>query len=232
MHTDHDYSGSGSAKRLPSRFADRADAAQYLADALQQYRGRHPLVLAIPRGALPMGKVLAERLDGELDVVLVHKLGSPFDPEYAIGAIDESGHTILARGVSGFGGAGGMLEEIQADQLATLRRRRAQYTPHRPPVDPAGRTVIVVDDGLATGATMTAALQSIRARHPAELICAVPVGAPDSLARVARFADRVVSLLRPPHFRAVSQYYVRFPAVEDADAAAILQAAGTKKPQQ
>jgi len=207
------------------RYADRIDAAERLAQALQAYQGRHPLVLAIPRGALPMGKLLAERLGGELDVVLVRKLRSPFSPEYAIGSIDETGWVYLAPHAHAAGATDGYIEKEKQRQLEVLRERRARYTPGRPAIDPAGRVVIVVDDGLATGATMIAALHAVRARQPAELVCAVPVAAPDSLELVRSYADEVVCLQAPEGFYAVGQFYRTFDQVDDEQAIELLQAA-------
>ena len=206
-------------------FADRIDAAERLAQALQAYRGRHPLILAIPRGALPMGKLLAERLGGELDVVLVHKLGSPFSPEFAIGSIDEGGWVYLAPHAHSSGATDRYVEEEKRRQLAVLRERRARYTPGRPAIDPAGRVAIVVDDGLATGATMIAALHAVRARRPETLVCAVPVAAPDSLELVRPLADEVVCLDAPAGFYAVGQFYRKFGQVDDDEAIALLRAA-------
>lgn len=193
-------------------FKDRIDAAQQLAVALDAYRDSHPLVLAIPRGAVPMGAALAEALHGDLEVVLVHKLCAQWSPEYAIGAIDEHGWSFVrdARADD----AAWITAEKQR-QLATLRARRARYSPGREPVDARGRVAIVVDDGLATGATMIAALHAVRAQAPARLICAVPVAAPDSLARVEAEADEVVCLQTPPGFQAVGQFYQHFGQVED-----------------
>jgi predicted phosphoribosyltransferase len=200
-------------------FADRLDAARQLADALAAQRGRRPLVLAIPRGAVPMGALIAEALDGELDVVLVHKLGSAWNPEYAVGAIDESGRRIVTDPASG--GERWLAEEGER-QLAALHRRRALFSPGRPPADAKGRVVIVVDDGLATGATMLAALGAVRSQGPARLICAVPVAARDSLKAVQALADEVVCLHAPTDFRAVGQFYVRFGQVEDDEVVAAL----------
>lgn len=206
-------------------FADRIDAAERLAKALQPYRGRHPLILAIPRGALPMGKLLAERLGGELDVVLVRKLRSPFSPEYAIGSIDETGWVYLAPHAHATGATDRYIEDEKQRQLEVLRERRARYTPGRPAIDPAGRVAIVVDDGLATGATMIAALHAVRAKRPATLVCAVPVAAPDSLELVQSYADEVVCLQAPPGFYAVGQFYRTFGQVDDEEAIELLKAA-------
>lgn len=203
-------------------FVDRIDAAQRLAKALTPYRGQNPLVLAIPRGAVPMGKVIALALGGELDVVLVRKLRAPFSPEFAVGAIDESGWTYVASHAREAGADETYLAREQQAQLALLRQRRAQYTPARAPIDPAGRVAIVVDDGLATGATMIAALHSVRARQPQRLVCAVPVAAPQSLAAVAPYADEVVCLQAPVDFQAVGQFYRAFTQVEDEAVVATL----------
>jgi putative phosphoribosyl transferase len=196
-------------------FVDRIDAAQRLARALAQYRGQNPLVLAIPRGSVPMGKIIAAALGGELDVVLVKKLRAPFSPEFAVGAIDESGWAYVASHVREAGADDAYLAREQAQQLALLRQRRAQYTPARAPIDAAGRVAIVIDDGLATGATMIAALHSVRARQPRRLVCAVPVAASHSLEAVAPFADEVVCLQTPIEFQAVGQFYRSFPQIED-----------------
>lgn len=201
-------------------FQDRDDAARQLAAGLQAYRGQHPLVLAIPRGAVPMAKAVAAALEGEFDVVLVRKLRAPHQPELALGAVDESGWTYLGAGAASFGA-----EYLAAEkklQLDVLRQRRAQYTPLRPPIDPGGRTVIVVDDGLATGATMVAALHSLRGHRPAKLVCAVPVSSPEALEKVRALADEVLYLQAPEDFHAVGQFYQDFAQVEDAQVIALL----------
>jgi putative phosphoribosyl transferase len=204
------------------QFDSRNDAARQLAKALARYRGRNPLVLAIPRGAVGMGKVLADELGGELDVVLVRKLRSPFSPEFAVGAVDESGWTYIADHAARSGADPTYIEREKSAQLETLGKRRAQYTPARPPIDAKDRIVIVVDDGLATGASMIAALHAARAKQPQRLICAVPVAAPDSLERIRPLADEVVCLEAPEEFYAVGQFYRDFPQVEDDEVAAIL----------
>ncbi|RFC39143.1 MAG: putative phosphoribosyltransferase [Candidatus Nitrotoga sp. LAW] len=203
-------------------FRDRKDAATKLAEQLSQYRGQHSLVLAIPRGAVPMAKIIADALDGEVDVVLVRKLRAPANPEFAIGAVDETGWVYLAEYAERITGSQQYIESEKAAQLEVMRQRRANYTPVRPPLDPAGRIVIVVDDGLATGSTMIAALHALRAKHPQKLICAVPVAPPDTLAKVAPYADKVVCLTAPEQFYAVGQFYQSFPQVSDEEVIALL----------
>jgi len=203
-------------------FESRADAARRLATALARYRGRNPLVLAIPRGAVGMGRVLADELHGELDVVLVRKLRSPFNSEFAVGSIDETGWAYVAAHAAEAGADEPYLQREKQAQLEILRRRRAQYTPKRSPIEAKGRIVIVVDDGLATGATMIAALHAARAKQPERLVCAVPVAAPESLERVRPYADEMVCLATPEPFIAVGRFYRAFPQVEDEEVVELL----------
>jgi len=205
-------------------YDDRTDAARQLADALRKYRGSRPLVLAIPRGAVPMGRIIADALDGDLDVVLVRKLRAPSSEELAVGSVDETGWSYVADYARDLGVDPDYLEREKRAQLDLLQRRRTQYTPGRGSLDPAGRTCIVVDDGLATGATMIAALHTVRARAPSRLVCAVPVASRESLARIASLADEIVCLEIPPDFQAVGQFYREFDAVSDAQVALILRA--------
>lgn len=209
-----------------NRFHDRVEAADMLATRLMEYRGKNPLVLIIPRGAAPMGKVIATKLGGELDVLLVHKLCSPGDPEFAIGAIDEAGWIYLTPYANIAGADPVYLEQEKARQLSAMKARRALYTPLNPPINPLDRIVIVVDDGLATGATMIAALHAVRDKKPGKLICAVPVAAPESLKVVTPLADRVVCLLAPDNFAAIGQFYRTFPQVSDAEVREILGSQG------
>ncbi len=211
-------------------FRDRNDAGEQLAEVLVKWRGKQPLVLAIPRGAVPMGAIIAERLGGDLDVVLTRKLGAPGNPEFAIGAVDETGWTYIAEYAEAAGATRDYIEREVAAQLETMRRRRAQYTPARAPLDPAGRIAIVVDDGLATGATMITALHSVAAKRPQHLVCAVPVGSHDAVEKVRPHATEVVCLDASWEFFAISQCYRSFPQVDDDEVVAILRASvrGTK----
>ncbi|MBV8635652.1 MAG: phosphoribosyltransferase [Burkholderiaceae bacterium] len=203
-------------------FADRIDAAERLAEALAGYGSSQPVIFAIPRGAVPMGSVLAKRLHGALDVVLVSKLRAPNWPELAIGAIDENGWTYLAPRAKEDYASAAYIAEHKQQQLALLAQRRQSYTPGRQPEDLAGRVAIVVDDGLATGSTMLAALHAVRARQPRRLVCAVPVAHPDALETVAPYADEVVCLYAPISFAAVGGYYRDFTQIEDHEVRRLL----------
>lgn len=207
-------------------FNDRNDAAKKLAAALSQYKGKNPLVLAIPRGAVPMAKIIADELQGDFDVVLVRKLRAPYQPELAIGSIDESGWAYIAPHAASTGADQRYIESEKHAQMETIKARRKQYTPIRPPLDPHGRIVIVIDDGLATGATMISALHGLRDKQPEKLICAVPVSPPDTLSRIEKLADEVVCLMAPEYFQAVGQFYRDFDQVEDEEVIDVLRHSG------
>lgn len=208
------------------RFQDRAHAARLLARRLSaDYENENSLVLAIPRGAAPMGRIIADSLGGELDVVLVHKLSHPAQSELAVGAIDESGNAFLTRYAADLDPQ--YLEFEKQHQLGMLRQRRAEYTPLRTPVDPRGRTVIVVDDGIATGSTMIAALRAVRARQARRLVAAVAVASQEAVRAVSREADSTVCLAVPAQFHAVGQFFEDFAQVEDTEVAELLRRSRT-----
>ena len=203
-------------------FKDRAEAGQMLARRLDKYRGQHPLVLAIPRGAVPMGRIVADALDGELDVVLVRKLRAPQNPELAIGSIDEADTVYLDPDTRDLWNEA-YLETEKKTQLETLRRRRQMYEPAGSPIDAAGRVVIVLDDGIATGSTMIAALRAVRARHPAKLIAATGVASAEALRLIGREADEVVCLETPEILYAIGYHFRDFSQVSDEDVVATLR---------
>jgi len=203
-------------------FDDRAEAARRLAERLARYRGQRPLVLAIPRGAVPMGRIVAEALDGELDVVLVRKLRAPRNPELAIGSIDETGAVYLDPDTRDLW-TEGYLDAEKRTQLETLRRRRQMYQPAGAPVDASARLVVVLDDGIATGSTMIAALRSVRARHPARLIAACGVASRDALRLIGQEADEVVCLEAPEFMYAIGAHFRDFSQVSDEEVLATLQ---------
>lgn len=204
-------------------FDDRFDAGRRLANALAAYRDARPLVLAIPRGGVPLGRVVADDLAGDLDVVLVRKIGAPFNPEFAVGSVGESGKVFVADFADRAGADQAYVNKEAAIQLETIHRRRALYTSVCPSMNPQGRTVIVVDDGLATGATMRAALAEVRDRHPARLICAVPVASAEAASRIRERCDEVICLAIETDFQGVGQFYRDFSQVSDDTAVSLLK---------
>jgi predicted phosphoribosyltransferase len=197
------------------QFKDREQVANMLASRLAGYKGQRPLVLGVPRGAVPMARIIASALGGELDVVLVRKLRAPFQPELAIGAVDETGsvlegrHFDLADVSEDY-----LLEEIRT-QLEILRSRRQLYTGAHPRSNPTGRVVIIVDDGIATGSSMLSAIRAVRSARPRKIVVAVGVAPPESVAMIGKEADEVVCLQSPQDFYAVGQFFENFSEVTD-----------------
>ncbi|UVW27373.1 phosphoribosyltransferase [Massilia sp. H6] len=198
-------------------YQDRAHAGKQLAHALRQYAGHdQPIVLGLPRGGVPVAFEVASALDAELDIMVVRKLGLPGHEEYAMGAVGSGGVCVLRAGVPGlFGVTQAQVDRTMARELAELARRELRYRGSRPPPLLDGRCVILVDDGIATGASMLAAVQMVRQHPVARLVVAAPVGAPDSVRRLEQEADAVVCPLAPPRFHAVGQYYRVFGQTDD-----------------
>ncbi|MEX0676082.1 MAG: phosphoribosyltransferase family protein [Pirellulales bacterium] len=205
-------------------FRDREDAAYQLAATLRDYEFKNPLVLAIPRGGIVTGAVLAREIGAELDVVLSRKLRAPDQPELAIGAISESGEVYLNEGAAE---AAGVTDEYfhreKEHQLSVIASRKESVRRVRPEAPMKGRSVIITDDGIATGSTMMAAVQTVRSHEPAELIVAVPVAPADRIAAFEQHGEKVVCLLKARHFWAVGQFYEVFPTIDDEQVLEILK---------
>ena len=206
-------------------FTDRREAGQALARllGLESLRG-DVLVLGLPRGGVPVAAEVAAALGAPLDVLVVRKLGVPGHDEYAFGAIASGGARVLhADTVRALGLDAATIERVAAQQQRELERRERRFRGDRPPPEVRGRTVVLVDDGLATGATMGAAVQALRAREPARLVVAVPVGAASSCQALRRQADQVVCAMTPEPFRSVGEWYLDFAQTGDDEVAALLQ---------
>jgi putative phosphoribosyl transferase len=215
------FNSEGDAQ--PGRFADRSDAGRQLAARLLPLADQRPLVLGLPRGGVPVAAEVAARLGVPLEILLVRKLGAPHNPEYGIGAIAEGGTKVFDHeALALLEISGGELARIVERETAELRRRVAAYRGNREARSPRNRTVIVVDDGVATGVTDTAALREVRRHRPRRLVLAVPVCPPDSLARLRDEADEVVCLVAPPRLQGVGQWYSDFGQVSDAEVVAAL----------
>ncbi len=201
-------------------FQNREEAAGGIADRLEHFRGDKPLVLAIPRGGVPMGRIVADRLEGELDVVLVHKLGAPGNPEYAIGSVDEGGRVELTPEARQYGIEQAYIDREAERQLETIRRRRERYG--RPPANAKGRVAILVDDGIATGSTLQAAIRAVQMEKPSKVIVGIGAAPPETAKRIAKMVDELVCLQTPSSFMAVGQFFEEFRQVTDEEVIALL----------
>jgi predicted phosphoribosyltransferase len=200
-------------------FRDRKDAARALIERLGDYRGKNPLVLGIPRGGVPIGADLADALGGELDVVLVRKIGAPDHPEFAVGALTESGEVVLdPKWAPRYSRS--ELDRVIERERRKIRARRGEYGTAR--ISPAGRTILLVDDGIATGHTMLAAVGSLRAEGAGEIVACSPVASRNAVDRLEEVADRVVVAEIPEYFAAVGQFYDDFSEVSDEEASRLL----------
>ena len=206
-------------------FQDRTDAGRQLARALAGYKGQQPVVLALPRGGVSVAAEVATALDAPLDVILVRKIGVPFQPELAMGAVVDGDEPLVVRNEAVIRHAGigeAAFQAVCDSELAEIERRRQRYLGGRERVEVAGRSAIVIDDGIATGATMRAALRATRLRKPKKLILAVPVAATDSLAVMRREADEIVCIEVHADLGAIGYYYSDFRAVPDEAVIALL----------
>jgi putative phosphoribosyl transferase len=207
------------------KFEDRGDAGRRLADKLLHLKDQQPIVLALPRGGVAVGFEIARALDAPLDIVLVRKIGVPWQPELALGAVADgaSPETFIDRHLAtSLDVPDSYIEEETARQLEEVERRRKSYCEGRPALGVAGRTAIVVDDGIATGATMRVALRALRRRCPARLVLAVPVAPPDTLAALREEVDEAVCLQTPIGLGAIGFYYRDFHQMSDAEVTDLL----------
>ena len=210
----------------PFRFADRRHAGAVLAGQLHHIAGRHDLVtLALPRGGVPVAYEVARALGAPMDVFVVRKLGLPGHPELAMGAIASGGVRVMNEDVvDWYRPSAAAIEAVSRAEQAELERREHLYRDHRPPVPVEGRTVILVDDGLATGSTMRAAVLAVRRLRPARVIVAVPVGAHETCQALRKIADEVVCALMPQPFSAVGLWYTDFSHTTDNEVRDLLAA--------
>ncbi len=210
------------------RFIDRVDAGKRLGAALTHTADEHPVVLGLPRGGVVVAAEVAKALDAPLDVIVVRKLGVPGHEELAMGALAEGGAMVVNEDlVRRLGISKADLDAVRRREEAEMARRRSAFRGDRPAVDLTDRTVIVVDDGIATGSTARAALEDVRHRRASRIVLAVPVGAAESLASMDAAADEVVSLLRPMELWAVGQWYHDFSQTSDDEVVSLLERLST-----
>ena len=206
-------------------FSNRTDAGRKLAARLAEYKGRDVIVYGLPRGGVAVAAEVARALDAPLDLILVRKIGAPRQPELAIGAIADDGEPVMVRNENVLELAEMSREAFQAAcrrELDEIARRRRSYLGERKPLDPEGRIAIIIDDGIATGATVKAALRALRRRKPAKLVLAVPVAPADAITELRAEADAVECLEVPDPFDAIGYFYDDFHQMTDAEVSSLL----------
>jgi putative phosphoribosyl transferase len=209
---------------LETPYYDRIHAGQVLAERLGAYKGKSVLVLGIPRGGVPVAAEVARRLDADLDVIVARKLGAPGQPDLAIGAVTANGEEFLNEEIlRAVGASPEYVESARKEQRDEASRCEARFRGDRPAKQVQDRVVILVDDGLATGATMHAAIRSVRKGRPARLIVAVPVGSEEAYAALREAADEVVCASVPQHFASIGYFYENFEPTEDAEVESIMR---------
>lgn len=207
------------------RYSNRSEAGKQLAKALEHHRGQDVVVLALPRGGVPVAAEVANHLGAPLDVLLVRKIGVPWQPELAMGAVIDGSKPAVVRNEETIRLAGvsdADFDSVYQRELAEIERRRRLYFADRPPVDIAGRVAIVVDDGIATGATVRVAVTGLKARKPTKIVVAVPVAPPDAVETLEKEADEVVCPLQPKMFGAIGYFYRDFGQLTDDDVVRLL----------
>jgi len=214
-------------------FENRMDAGRRLAEALLKYKGRHPVVLALPRGGVPVAAEVASALDAPLDLLLVRKIGLPIQPELAMGAVAEGEKPIVIRNsdVIEVGGIGPReFDAVCNEECAEIQRRRQRYLGNRERATIKGQVAIIIDDGIATGATTLAAIRAVRGREPKELVLAVPVAPLETLEKLHPEVDAIVCLDTPEELGAIGYFYRDFHQVRDEEVIDILRRFPANRP--
>ena len=207
-------------------FQNRNDAGRQLARALTKYKARHPIVLALPRGGVPVAAEVASELDAPLDLVLVRKIGVPFQPELAMGAVTDGAEPAIVRNseiIEMCGINPGEFDAVCKEELAEIERRRKRYLGDRARAEVTGQVVIIVDDGIATGATTLAAIRAVRSRKPGELVLAIPVAPLETVKKLHAEVDAIVCLHTPEELGAIGYFYRDFRQVDDEEVVATLK---------
>jgi len=205
-------------------FKDRRQAGEKLADLLKQYKGQQPLILAVPRGGVAVAEPVWETLGGDLDLIITRKLGAPHQPELAIGAVSSDGFVMVNENLtSRLNVTEDYIKETAKEEQAEISRRLELYRGRRPLPEVDQRLVFLIDDGVATGYTLLAALRSLREKNPAKLVLAVPVGPPETFIKLEKEVDELVYVKAPDNFAAVGQFYRKFNQTSDREVAEIME---------